>query len=62
MDYKHFGELLKEIRTSKGLTLQDLAEDICSVRQLSRIEKGENNPSVYILHNLSKKLNIDLQD
>ena len=26
-----------------------------------RIENGENNPSLYILHHLSIKLNMDLQ-
>lgn len=62
MNYNHFGELLKEIRDSKGLTQDQLAENICSVRQLSRIESGENDPSIYILHSISKKLNIDLQE
>lgn len=62
MYYKHFGELLKEIRTSNNITLEQLAEGICSVRQLSRIERGENNPSLYILHHISIKLNIDLQE
>lgn len=62
MHYKHFGELLKEIRTANNITLEQLADGICSVRQLSRIERGENNPSLYILHNISIKLNIDLQE
>lgn len=62
MKYNHFGELLKEIRMSNNLTLKELADDICSIRQLSRIENGESNPSIYILHNLSGKLNIDLQE
>lgn len=44
------------------MTLEQLAEGICSPRQLSRIEGGENNPSLYIIHNISKKLNIDLQE
>lgn len=48
MNYGHFGELLKEIRNSRGLTQEQLAENICSVRQLSRIESGENEPSIYI--------------
>lgn len=61
MNYSHFGELLKEIRTSYNITLEELAKGICSIRQLSRIENGNSNPSLYILHNISKKLNIDLQ-
>lgn len=62
MNYNHFGELLKEIRTSNNLTLDELSNDICSTRHLSRIESGESNPSVYVLHHLSKKLNIDLHE
>lgn len=62
MNYNHFGELLKEIRNSKSLSQEQLAENICSIRQLSRIESGENDPSIYILHSMSKKLNIDLQE
>lgn len=62
MNYNHFGELLKEIRTSNNLTLNELSKDICTTRHLSRIEKGESQPSVYVLHHLSKKFNMDLQE
>lgn len=61
MNYNHFGVLLKEVREMNNMTLEQLSEDICSIRQLSRIESGESNPSLYIIHNISKKLNIDLQ-
>ncbi len=62
MNFSHFGEFLKDIRTSNNISIERLAEGICSTRQLIRIENGENNPSLYILHNLSIKLNIDLQE
>lgn len=62
MNYAHFGEFLKDIRNSNSLTLEQLSDGVCSTRQLSRIEKGENTASLFILHNLSKKLNIDLQE
>lgn len=62
VSYNHFGELLKEIRIMNKMTLEQLSDKICSTRQLSRIESGENNPSLYIIHNISKKLNIDLQE
>lgn len=32
MNYNHFGELLKEIRTSNNLTRSELSKDICSTR------------------------------
>lgn len=62
MNYGHFGEFLKYVRKSSGMTLEQLSNGICSVRQLSRIEKGENTASLFILHYLSEKLNIDLQE
>ena len=62
MQYNHFGEFLKEIRTINNISIEGLADGICSTRQLMRIEKGENDPSLYVLHNLSIKLNIDLQE
>jgi transcriptional regulator with XRE-family HTH domain len=62
MNYNHFGELLKELRLSRNLTLDQLSEGVCSSRQLSRLEKGEFNPSIYILNQLSYKFNIDLQE
>lgn len=62
MNYTHFGELLKDIRTSNNMTLEQLADGICSVRQLSRIENGENNPSLFLIHSFSLKLNVNLQE
>lgn len=62
VNYAHFGELLKNIRTSYNITLEQLADGICSVRQLSRVENGENNPSLYLIHSFSLKLNINLQE
>lgn len=62
MNFNHFGQFLKYIRTLNDVSIERLSEGICSTRQLIRIENGENNPSIYILHNLSIKLNIDLQE
>lgn len=39
-----------------------MAEGICSVKQLVRIEKNESEPSVFILHKFSSKLNVDLNE
>ena len=62
MNFNHFGELLKHVRTLNNISIERLSEGICSTRQLIRIENGENNPSLFILHNLSIKLNMDLQE
>ncbi|QSX05556.1 helix-turn-helix transcriptional regulator [Sedimentibacter sp. zth1] len=55
-----FGDFLKNLRNSYKLTRKKLCSGICSEKQLERIEKNINEPSVYILHHLSAKFNIDL--
>lgn len=57
-----FGELIKQLRKKYGLTQAQLAEDVCSIRHLRRIESGDFEPSVYVVHKLSSKLNIDLNE
>ena len=44
------------------MTRLELAQDICSDKYILMIEKGERNPSGYILSKLSEKLNADLTD
>lgn len=57
-----FGENLKYLRKSKGLTQERLAEDLgISHRQLSRIESGDNFPSVETLEKISLYLETDLK-
>lgn len=56
-----FGLRLKELRKSRGLTQEKLAEKLdISPRQLTRIETGDNFPSPETLAKLSYILNIDL--
>ena len=62
MSFNHFGEFLRHIRTLNNMSLEQLAEGVCSTRQLIRIEKGDNDPSLHVLHHLSIKLNLDLQE
>ena len=45
MPYYHFGLILKGRREALGLTQEDLADGICSVPSLSRIENGERRPT-----------------
>jgi len=52
---------IKELRTKKGLTQQQLAEETgITLRTIQRIENGEVNPSLHSLNNLSRVLNTDL--
>ena len=50
---------LKEIRKSKGLTLEKLGKEInLSSNYLSQIERGLANPSVAVLKRITKALGI----
>lgn len=62
MSYEHFGVFLRELRESRGLTREQLAKDICTPKQIYRIEKGDFEPSLYLLNQLSIKFNMDLNE
>ncbi len=58
-----FGNKLKELRTLKGLTLQELAfEAEMEISQVHRVEKGKINPTLTTLVALSKGLGITLAE
>ena len=52
--------IIKEKRKEKGLTQKELAQGICAQAVISKIEKGEANPSIDIFFQLAKKLDIDM--
>ncbi|WFR57037.1 helix-turn-helix transcriptional regulator [Anaerocolumna sp. AGMB13025] len=62
MKYEHFGNLLQELRLKYNLSREKLAQDICTPKQIYRIEKGYSEPSIYLLHQLSIKFNLDLNE
>ncbi len=62
MKYEHFGILLQELRTKYNMSREKLAQNICTPKQIYRIEKGASEPSVYLLHQLSIKFNLDLNE
>jgi transcriptional regulator with XRE-family HTH domain len=56
-----FGNKLKDLRTLKGLTLQQLAfEAEMEISQVHRVEKGKINPTLTTLNALAKGLGISL--
>lgn len=58
-----FGNRIKEIRLSKGLTLKELAYRIDKDPQsISRLEMGNVNPSYLYLLDLCEGLEIDIKD
>lgn len=62
MNYEHFGEFLQELRLSRNMTREQLAQDICTPKQIYRIEKGVYEPSLYLINQLSIKFNMDLNE
>lgn len=57
MNYK-----LKQIRLDKEMTQRDLYQHLCSRRQYSRIENNHSHPSVFLLYQFAKLLNVKLDD
>jgi transcriptional regulator with XRE-family HTH domain len=54
------GKLIKELRTKKGLTQEELAERTeVSARTIQRIENGEVVPRAYTLQMIAKALDVD---
>jgi transcriptional regulator with XRE-family HTH domain len=57
------GERVREIRLSKGLTLERVAFDAgIDYTQLSRIELGKINTSIYQIYIVSKSLDVPLPE
>lgn len=61
-NYKHFGELLEQLRISNNMTQQQVADGVCTIRQYSRLEKGESNPRIDVLYGLSNKFHTNLYE
>lgn len=57
----HIGQRIKEIRKTKGLTQETLAEKVeISTRYLSRLEVGQQSASIDTLVRLAEALNVEL--
>ncbi len=62
---KIIGQNIKKIRTEKGLTQVDLVGKIeaqIDTTNISRIEKGRTNATVYTLFRISQALEVPLSD
>ena len=56
---KAFGNYLREVRLSKGLSQEDLAAEANSVlSQVGRIERGERAPTILTVNKLAKAMDI----
>lgn len=60
---EHFGRILRDARTSKGLTQEELAFRAgMSVPYLSDIERGRSSPSLTMIVDLARGLGIALAE
>lgn len=60
LDKIKLGEEIKNLRKSKKLTQDQLANGICNQSEISRIEDGKVFPSIEILYLISNKLEIPI--
>jgi len=56
--YLKIGPYIKKLREKNNMTRSQLAEGICSVSYITRIEKGDRCPTSVILRQLATKLGI----
>ena len=55
------GSMIRELRTARDLTIQELADTAgISVSFLSRIERDSANPSIKALHDIASALGITI--
>ena len=62
---KNVGKKIQEIRISKGLTQVDLVGKIqgeIDTTNISRIESGRTNPTIFTLYRIANALEIELKD
>lgn len=55
----HLGQLIRDLRESSGLSQEELAENVCSQSEISKIESGRNIPNVDTLIQIAVKLGVD---
>ncbi|WP_347862001.1 helix-turn-helix domain-containing protein [Salimicrobium sp. PL1-032A] len=58
--YEHTGEKIRQLRKKVGMSQAFLAKDVCSQSEISRIERGLNEPSYQMLWSISKKFDVDI--
>ena len=58
-----FGRRVAEVRKSKGITQQQLAQDVgMSVVAIAYIETGKRRARLETLNKISKRLNVNISD
>jgi len=53
------GALIKKYREERGITLEELSDDICHFTTLHRIEKGDQSPNIFVFMRLIQRLGFE---
>lgn len=56
------GELFRQLRKDRGLSLQDVADEVNSVSFISKFEKGDSQISFYRLEHLLERINVSFEE
>ena len=62
---KKVGKRVQQIRTSKGISQVDLASKVegkIDTTNISRIESGRTNPTIYTLHRIAVVLEVPIHE
>lgn len=59
-EYVNLGEILKSLRIYKGMSVDELARDICSPEDLLLFEKNKKYPAIDQLYQIASKLNVEV--
>lgn len=56
------GYILRRLRKEKGITQIFIYKNLCSRKQLSRIENNTSYPSVYLLYHICQRLEVTMDE
>lgn len=56
------GYILRRLRKEKGITQRVIYANLCSRKQLSRIENNTSFPSVYLLYHICQRLEVTIDE
>lgn len=59
---EYIGQKIKNLREIRGFSQNELARNICSQSELSKIENLKLYPSLYICYEISKKLDVTIDE
>ncbi len=57
-NYYFVGDIIRNRRIMLGLSPMQLAEEICDIRTIYRLEHGKTNTKLYLIEKILKKLNL----